>query len=104
MADLVPALHPVNIEDEMKRSYMDYAMSVIIGRALPDARDGLKPAHRRVLYGMKTMGLSTTRGYRKCPKIVGDGTGNFHPDGHQSISDTVVRLAQTSNLAYPRRT
>src|ERR671939_360141 len=75
MADLVPAQHPVNIEDEMKRSYMDYAMSVIIGRALPDARDGLKPAHRRVLYGMKTMGLGPGRGYRKCAKI--DGEGNF---------------------------
>ena len=73
--------HPVNIEDEMKRSYMDYAMSVIIGRALPDARDGLKPAHRRVLYGMKTMGLSATRGYRKCAKIVGEVMGNFHPHG-----------------------
>src|SRR6266480_4939268 len=72
MADLVPQQHPVNIEDEMKRSYMDYAMSVIIGRALPDARDGLKPAHRRVLYGMKTMGLSAGRGYRKCAKIDGD--------------------------------
>ena len=63
---------PVNIEDEMKRSYMDYAMSVIVGRALPDVRDGLKPAHRRVLYGMKTMGLSPNRGYRKCAKIVGE--------------------------------
>ena len=70
---------PVNIEDEMKRSYMDYAMSVIIGRALPDVRDGLKPAHRRVLYGMKAMGLSSTRGYRKCAKIVGEVMGNYHP-------------------------
>src|SRR5437870_3428892 len=69
MSDFALHQHPVNIEDEMKRSYMDYAMSVIIGRALPDARDGLKPAHRRVLYGMKTMGLSATRGYRKCAKI-----------------------------------
>src|SRR5215831_13971234 len=94
MADLVPAQHPVNIEDEMKRSYMDYAMSVIIGRALPDARDGLKPAHRRVLYGMKTMGLSSTRGYRKCAKIVGEVMGNFHPHGDASIYDTLVRLAQ----------
>ena len=72
---------PVNIEDEMKRSYMDYAMSVIIGRALPDIRDGLKPAHRRVLYGMKAMGLSSTRGYRKCAKIVGEVMGNYHPHG-----------------------
>src|SRR5437899_3302883 len=101
MADLVPQQHPVNIEDEMKRSYMDYAMSVIIGRALPDARDGLKPAHRRVLYGMKTMGLSATRGYRKCAKIVGEVMGNFHPHGDQSIYDTLVRMAQDFNMRYP---
>src|SRR5438067_4612272 len=101
MADLVPQLHPVNIEDEMKRSYMDYAMSVIIGRALPDARDGLKPAHRRVMYGMKTMGLSSTRGYRKCAKIVGEVMGNFHPHGDQSIYDTLVRMAQDFNMRYP---
>jgi DNA gyrase subunit A len=92
---------PVNIEDEMKRSYMDYAMSVIIGRALPDARDGLKPAHRRVLYGMKTMGLSSSRGYRKCAKIVGEVMGNFHPHGDASIYDTLVRLAQDFNMRYP---
>src|SRR5712664_1506061 len=101
MADLVARQHPVNIEDEMKRSYMDYAMSVIIGRALPDARDGLKPAHRRVLYGMKTMGLSSTRGYRKCAKIVGEVMGNFHPHGDQSIYDTLVRMAQDFNMRYP---
>ncbi len=101
MADLVPSQHAVNIEDEMKRSYMDYAMSVIIGRALPDARDGLKPAHRRVMYGMKTMGLSSTRGYRKCAKIVGEVMGNFHPHGDQSIYDTLVRLAQDFNMRYP---
>jgi DNA gyrase subunit A len=101
MADLVPRHSPVNIEDEMKRSYMDYAMSVIIGRALPDARDGLKPAHRRVLYGMKNMGLSSTRGYRKCAKIVGEVMGNFHPHGDQSIYDTLVRMAQDFNMRYP---
>ncbi|PYR34774.1 MAG: DNA gyrase subunit A [Acidobacteria bacterium] len=100
MSDLVPQHPPVNIEDEMKRSYMDYAMSVIIGRALPDARDGLKPAHRRVLYGMKTMGLSATRGYRKCAKIVGEVMGNFHPHGDQSIYDTLVRMAQEFNMRY----
>jgi DNA gyrase subunit A len=92
---------PVNIEDEMKRSYMDYAMSVIIGRALPDARDGLKPAHRRVLYGMKTMGLASGRGYRKCAKIVGEVMGNFHPHGDASIYDTLVRMAQDFNMRYP---
>src|SRR4051812_24005848 len=101
MTDFAANQHPVNIEDEMKRSYMDYAMSVIIGRALPDARDGLKPAHRRVLYGMKTMGLSATRGYRKCAKIVGEVMGNFHPHGDASIYDTLVRLAQDFNMRYP---
>jgi DNA gyrase subunit A len=101
MTDFAAHQHPVNIEDEMKRSYMDYAMSVIIGRALPDARDGLKPAHRRVLYGMKTMGLSATRGYRKCAKIVGEVMGNFHPHGDASIYDTLVRLAQDFNMRYP---
>src|SRR5438874_1818237 len=101
MGDPIPQLHPVNIEDEMKRSYMDYAMSVIIGRALPDIRDGLKPAHRRVLYGMKTMGLSATRGYRKCAKIVGEVMGNYHPHGDASIYDTLVRMAQEFNMRYP---
>jgi DNA gyrase subunit A len=101
MTELAAQRHPVNIEDEMKRSYMDYAMSVIIGRALPDARDGLKPAHRRVLYGLKTMGLSSTRGYRKCAKIVGEVMGNFHPHGDASIYDTLVRMAQDFNMRYP---
>src|ERR671910_335984 len=100
MSEFAADQHPVNIEDEMKRSYMDYAMSVIIGRALPDARDGLKPAHRRVLYGMKTMGLTATRGYRKCAKIVGEVMGNFHPHGDASIYDTLVRLAQDFNMRY----
>jgi DNA gyrase subunit A len=92
---------PVNIEDEMKRSYMDYAMSVIIGRALPDVRDGLKPAHRRVLYGMRNMGLLSNRGYRKCAKIVGEVMGNYHPHGDASIYDTLVRLSQEFNMRYP---
>src|SRR5260221_4038317 len=76
-------------------------MSVIIGRALPDARDGLKPAHRRVLYGMRTMGLASNRAYRKCAKIVGEVMGNFHPHGDASIYDTLVRLAQEFNMRYP---
>ena len=92
---------PVNIEDEMKRSYMDYAMSVIIGRALPDVRDGLKPAHRRVLYGMRQMGLASNRAYRKCAKIVGEVMGNFHPHCDASIYDTLVRLSQDFNMRYP---
>src|SRR5215216_4672331 len=101
MNALNPNRIPVNIEDEMKRSYMDYAMSVIIGRALPDVRDGLKPAHRRVLYGMKAMGLSSTRGYRKCAKIVGEVMGNYHPHGDASIYDTLVRMAQDFNMRAP---
>src|SRR5688572_13838409 len=100
MNALDPNRIPINIEDEMKRSYMDYAMSVIIGRALPDVRDGLKPAHRRVLYGMKAMGLSSTRGYRKCAKIVGEVMGNYHPHGDASIYDTLVRMAQDFNMRY----
>ena len=92
---------PVNIEDEMRRSYMDYAMSVIIGRALPDVRDGLKPAHRRVIYGMRLMGLAANRPYRKCAKIVGEVMGTFHPHGDASIYDTLVRLAQDFNMRYP---
>src|SRR4029079_7082211 len=92
---------PVNIEDEMKRSYMDYAMSVIIGRALPDVRDGLKPAHRRVLYAMRQMGLASNRPYRKCAKIVGEVIGNYHPHGDAPAYDTLVRLAQDFNMRYP---
>ncbi len=99
--DIAASKIPVNIEDEMKRSYMDYAMSVIIGRALPDVRDGLKPAHRRVLYGMRLMGLASNRAYRKCAKIVGEVMGNFHPHGDASIYDTLVRLAQEFNMRYP---
>ena len=79
---------------------MDYAMSVIIGRALPDVRDGLKPAHRRVLYGMRAMGLASNRGYRKCAKIVGEVMGNYHPHGDASIYDTLVRMAQDFNMRY----
>jgi DNA gyrase subunit A len=92
---------PVNIEDEMRRSYMDYAMSVIIGRALPDVRDGLKPSHRRVLFAMRQMGLSASRPYRKCAKIVGEVIGNYHPHGDAPAYDTLVRLAQDFNMRYP---
>src|SRR5918996_5852844 len=91
---------PVAIEDEMKRSYMDYAMSVIIGRALPDIRDGLKPAHRRVLYAMRQMGLASNRAYRKCAAVVGEVIGKYHPHGDQSAYDTLVRLAQDFNMRY----
>src|SRR5881396_524962 len=94
-------LVPVNIEDEMRRSYVDYAMSVIIGRALPDVRDGLKPVHRRILYGMRDMGLTPTRPYRKCAKIVGEVMGNYHPHGDGPIYDTLVRMAQDFSYRYP---
>ena len=93
-----PIRTPVNIEDEMKRSYLDYAMSVIIGRALPDVRDGLKPAHRRVLYAMSQMGLASNRAYRKCAKVIGEVIGNYHPHGDQPAYDTLVRLAQDFNM------
>ena len=101
MPDPTRSSVPVSIEDEMRRSYMDYAMSVIIGRALPDVRDGLKPAHRRVIYGMRAMGLAANRPYRKCAKIVGEVMGNYHPHGDASIYDTLVRLAQSFNMRYP---
>jgi DNA gyrase subunit A len=91
---------PVNIEDEMRRSYLDYAMSVIIGRALPDVRDGLKPAHRRVLFAMRQMGLASNRAYRKCAKVVGEVIGNYHPHGDAPAYDTLVRLAQDFNMRY----
>jgi len=92
---------PVNIEDEMRRSYVDYAMSVIIGRALPDVRDGLKPVHRRILYGMRDMGLTPNRPYRKCAKIVGEVMGNYHPHGDTPIYDSLVRMAQDFSYRYP---
>jgi DNA gyrase subunit A len=92
---------PVNIEDEMRRSYLDYAMSVIIGRALPEVRDGLKPVHRRILYGLNEMGLASNKPYRKCAKIVGEVMGNFHPHGDAAIYDTLVRMAQEFSLRYP---
>ena len=101
MSDTNQSNIPVNIEDEMRRSYMDYAMSVIIGRALPDVRDGLKPVHRRVIFGMGSMGLSANRTFRKCAKIVGEVMGNLHPHGDASIYDTLARLAQDFNMRYP---
>src|SRR3954451_11449728 len=92
---------PINIEDEMKRSYIDYAMSVIVGRALPDIRDGLKPVHRRILFGMSELGLTPTRPYSKCAKIVGEVMGNYHPHGDSAIYDTLVRLAQDFSMRNP---
>jgi len=94
-------LGQIAIEDEMRASYLDYAMSVIVGRALPDARDGLKPVHRRILFGMNEMGLVHTRAYRKSAKIVGEIMGNYHPHGDSAIYDTLVRMAQDFNMRYP---
>jgi DNA gyrase subunit A len=94
-------LYPINIEEEMRRSYLDYSMSVIIGRALPDVRDGLKPVHRRVLYGMQEMGLQFNKKLTKSSKVVGHVMGNFHPHGDAAIYDTMVRLAQPFSLRYP---
>ena len=91
----------IAIEDEMKSSYLDYAMSVIVGRALPDVRDGLKPVHRRILFGMSEMGLASNRAYRKSAKIVGEIMGNYHPHGDSAIYDTLVRMAQGFNMRYP---
>ncbi len=94
-------LIPINIEEEMRRSYLDYSMSVIIGRALPDARDGLKPVHRRVLYTMSEMGLEHNKKYTKCAKVVGQAMGVYHPHGDSAIYDTLVRMAQPFSLRYP---
>jgi DNA gyrase subunit A len=93
-------LTPVDIEAEMKKSYLDYAMSVIVGRALPDVRDGLKPVQRRILYGMYELGLTSSRPYRKCAKIVGEVLGKFHPHGDAPVYDALVRLAQPFNMRY----
>ena len=100
MADFARQLLPVNIEDEMRQSYMEYAMSVIVGRALPDARDGLKPVHRRVLYAMQEANNVWNRPYVKCARVVGDVMGKYHPHGDSAIYDTLVRMAQDFSLRY----
>jgi DNA gyrase subunit A len=92
---------PVNLESEMKKSFIDYAMSVIVSRALPDVRDGLKPVHRRILYAMNELGLGSRRAYRKCARIVGDTMGKYHPHGDSPIYDSLVRMAQGFNMRYP---
>src|SRR6266487_253933 len=94
-------IQPVNIEEEMRRSYLDYAMSVIIGRALPDVRDGLKPVHRRILYAMHDMGILHNRKYVKCAKVVGECLGKYHPHGDSALYDALVRMAQPFSLRYP---
>ena len=100
MTDLAQEIIPVNLEDEMRRSYLDYAMSVIVGRALPDVRDGLKPVHRRVLHAMNELGAHSNKPYYKSARIVGDVIGKYHPHGDQSVYDTLVRMAQPFSLRY----
>src|SRR5512133_3792601 len=94
-------IQQVDIDSQMRDAYLDYAMSVIVGRALPDARDGLKPVHRRVLYAMHDLGLQPTRPYRKSAFVVGEAMGTYHPHGDQAIYDTLVRMAQEFSLRYP---
>ena len=91
---------PVDINKEMKKCYIDYAMSVIVGRALPDVRDGLKPVHRRILYSLQGLGLTPEKGYRKCARIVGDVLGKYHPHGDSSVYDALVRMAQDFSMRY----
>ena len=89
-----------SIEDEMKTSYIDYAMSVIVGRALPDVRDGLKPVHRRILYAMHEAGITSSKAYKKSARVVGDVLGKYHPHGDLSVYDAMVRMAQSFSLRY----
>ncbi|QBG34578.1 DNA topoisomerase (ATP-hydrolyzing) subunit A [Litorilituus sediminis] len=100
MSDLAKEILPVNIEDELKTSYLDYAMSVIVGRALPDVRDGLKPVHRRVLYAMDVLGNDWNKAYKKSARVVGDVIGKYHPHGDTAVYDTIVRMAQPFSMRY----
>src|SRR5918996_1862554 len=102
MSDVsAPNITPISIELEMKNSFMDYAMSVIVSRALPDARDGLKPVHRRILYGMYDLGARPDRPHMKCARVTGDVMGKLHPHGSQAIYDALVRMAQPFSLRHP---
>ena len=101
MTDDLGNIRAIRIEDEMRVSYLDYAMSVIVARALPDVRDGLKPVHRRILYTMGEMGLSATSSFRKCAAIVGEVMGKYHPHGDVALYDALVRLAQDFSMRYP---
>lgn len=101
MGDLAQDVSPVNIEDELKQSYLDYAMSVIVGRALPDVRDGLKPVHRRVLFAMSELNNDWNKAYKKSARVVGDVIGKYHPHGDSAVYDTIVRMAQDFSLRYP---
>src|SRR5437762_10159932 len=101
MADIAREILSVSLEDEMRQSYLDYAMSVIVGRALPDVRDGLKPVHRRVLHAMRELGNDWNKAYKKSARVVGDTIGKYHPHGDTAVYDTVVRLAQEFSMRYP---
>ncbi|MEE8042139.1 MAG: DNA gyrase subunit A, partial [Pseudomonadales bacterium] len=101
MAEFGKEIVPVNIEDELRRSYLDYAMSVIVGRALPDVRDGLKPVHRRVLFAMSELNNTFNRPYVKSARVVGEVIGKYHPHGDSAVYDTIVRLAQDFAMRYP---
>ena len=100
MAEVAQEVLPVNLEDEMRQSYLDYAMSVIVGRALPDVRDGLKPVHRRVLFAMNELGNDWNKPYKKSARVVGDVIGKYHPHGDTAVYDTIVRMAQPFAMRY----
>ena len=100
MAEIAREIVPVTLEDEMRQSYLDYAMSVIVGRALPDVRDGLKPVHRRVLYAMRELGNDWNKAYKKSARVVGDVIGKYHPHGDTAVYDTIVRMAQPFSMRY----
>src|SRR6201984_1474859 len=100
MTEIAREILLVNLEDEMRQSYLDYAMSVIVGRALPDVRDGLKPVHRRVLYAMRELGNDYNKAYKKSARIVGDVIGKYHPHGDSAVYDTMVRMAQPFSMRY----
>ena len=100
MVEFAKEILPVNLEDEMRQSYLAYAMSVIVGRALPDVRDGLKPVHRRVLYAMSELGNDWNKPYKKSARVVGDVIGKYHPHGESAVYDTIVRMAQPFSLRY----
>src|SRR6478735_1243208 len=101
MEQFAKETHPISLEEEMRRSYLDYAMSVIVGRALPDVRDGLKPVHRRVLFAMHELNNDWNRPYKKSARIVGDVIGKYHPHGDTAVYDTIVRMAQDFSMRYP---
>src|SRR3712207_5132760 len=100
MAEFAKEILSVNLEDEMRQSYLDYAMSVIVGRALPDVRDGLKPVHRRVLYAMSVLNNDWNRPYKKSARVVGDVIGKYHPHGESAVYDAIVRMAQPFSMRY----